>query len=80
MFLPDIRILHTHDNIVIVIEEGAIEGHNVLRVAAVHDLEFSNNTLAHLALRLDMDDLGPRLAGDKQQYSEDGEDGIPCGP
>lgn len=57
--LPNIRILHTHDDIVIGIQKGAIEGDDVLGMAAVHDLELSNDTLAHLALRLDMDDLEP---------------------
>lgn len=61
--LPNICILHTHDDIVIAIQKGAVEGDNVLGVAAVHDLEFSNDTLAHFPLRLDMNDLKPKLAG-----------------
>lgn len=55
--LPNIHVFHTHDHIVVIIQEGAIKGDNVVGMAAMHDLQFSNNALAHLALRFDVNDL-----------------------
>jgi hypothetical protein len=56
--LPNIHVLHTHDHVVVITQEGAVEVDDKLRVAVVHDLEFPHNAAAHLLLGLDVDDLG----------------------
>jgi hypothetical protein len=56
--IPNIHILHTHDNIVVITQESSIEVHDKLRVGIVHDLQFPDNPTAHLFLGLNMDDLG----------------------
>ena len=55
--IPNIHVLHAHDHIVVLVKEGAIEGDNVFGMAAVHDLKLANDTLAHLLLGLNMDNL-----------------------
>jgi len=58
--IPNIHILHTHDNIVVITQESSIEVHDKLRVGIVHDLQFPDNPTAHLFLGLDMDNLVER--------------------
>lgn len=57
---PDIHVLHAHDNIVVVVQEGAIEIDNVFRVTAVHDLELAHDSLPHLPLCLNVNHLQRR--------------------
>lgn len=55
--VPDIHILHAHDHVVVVVEECAVKGDDIVGVAAVHDLELANDALAHLSLRFNVYDL-----------------------
>lgn len=55
--LPDIHVLHTHDNVVVIAQECTIEVDDEFRIAVVHDLEFADNPTAHLFLGLDVDNL-----------------------
>lgn len=55
--LPNVHILHAHDDIVVVIQKGTVECDNVVGVTAVHDLKLANYTLAHFPLGLNVDDL-----------------------
>lgn len=55
--LPNVHVLHAHDHIIVIVQEGTVEGDNVLGMAAVHDLKFSNDSFAHFPLGFDMDDL-----------------------
>lgn len=57
VYLPDVHILHTHDNIVVWVEEGTVESHNVVRVTIVHDLKLAHDSSPHFLLCLDMNDL-----------------------
>lgn len=57
--LPNVHVLHTHDHVVVGIEEGTVKGDNVFAMAVVHDLEFSHNTLAHFSLGFHVDNLWP---------------------
>lgn len=79
LVLPNIRILHTHNDIIIAVQKCAVEGHNVLGVAAVHDLELSNDALPHLALCLDVNDLRTRLDRETRNAEFEEED-LPCEP
>lgn len=55
--LPDIHILHTHDHVVVFIEEGTIECDDIIGVAAMHNLELTHDASSHLLLGFDMNDL-----------------------
>lgn len=54
---PNVRILHAHDNIVIVIQESTVEVDNVFGMTAMHNLQLSNDSLSNFTLRLDVDHL-----------------------
>jgi len=54
---PNIHILHAHDHVVVFVEEGAVEGDDVVGMTPVHDLQFANYAPAHFLFRLDMDNL-----------------------
>lgn len=55
--IPNIHILHAHDDIVIVVEECTVKGHDVIRVTSMHDLQFSHDSLPHFLLSFDVYDL-----------------------
>jgi hypothetical protein len=55
--IPNVHILHAHDNVVVVVEESAVKVDDKLGMAAVHNLQLSDNALADFAVRLDVNDL-----------------------
>ena len=55
--LPDIHVLHAHDDISCVILEGPVKCHNVFRVAVMHDSKFSHDAFSNFVLCFDMDNL-----------------------
>ena len=55
---PYVCIFHAHNDVVVVVEEGAVEVNDVLRMTTVHNLKLSNNSLAHFSLGLNVNDLG----------------------
>jgi hypothetical protein len=57
--IPDIHVLHTHDDVARVVLESAVESDDKVRVAVVHDPQLSYYSLSHLAFCLDVDDLVP---------------------
>lgn len=59
---PYIHVLHTHDDIVVMIQESAVKINNVVGVAPMHNLQLPNDSLAHFLLCFDMDDLSQELA------------------
>jgi hypothetical protein len=56
--LPHIHVFHTHYNVVIMVQESTVEINNVLGMTAMHNLEFSDDTLAYFSFRFDVNDLG----------------------
>lgn len=60
--IPNIHILHTHDNIIVVAEESSIEVYDVLRIAIVHDLQLPNNPTAHLLFGFDVNNLASYMS------------------
>ena len=57
LYIPDIHVLHAHYHIPGRILEGTVKVDNVIRVAVVHDSEFSHDSFPHFVLRFDMYDL-----------------------
>lgn len=55
--LPKVHVFHAHYNVVVAIKKGTVKHDDVFRAAPVHDLKFSYNSFAHLALSFNMDDL-----------------------
>lgn len=55
---PYIHVFHAHYHISRVVLEGAVECHNPVVIAIVHDSQLPYNALAHLVLSLDMYNLG----------------------
>lgn len=54
---PNVHVFHAHDDIVALAQEGAVEIHNVVRVALVHDMQLPHDPATNLLLRLHMYDL-----------------------
>lgn len=55
--IPAVHIFHAHGHVVGLVHEGAIEGDDVWRIALVHDLELSHDSLPHLLFGFDVYDL-----------------------
>jgi hypothetical protein len=55
--IPNVHIFHAHNNVVVVVEESAVKVDDKLGMAAVHNLQLSDNALADFAIRLDVNDL-----------------------
>jgi hypothetical protein len=66
--LPNIHILHAHDYVAVLAQKGTIEVYNVDGIRIVHDLELSNDSLAHFAIRLNVDDLFQTSALNKKLF------------
>ena len=57
---PNVHILHTHDDIVVIAQEGSVEVDNIFGIAIVHNLKFTNDTAPHFFLGFDVDHLVKR--------------------
>lgn len=55
--LPNIAILHTHNDVANVIHEGPKERNYIRRIAFVHNLQLPNYSLANFLLCFDVNDL-----------------------
>jgi hypothetical protein len=55
--IPDVHILHAHDDIVVIAQERAVEVHNIVRVALMHNVKLAHNAAPDFLLGLDMYDL-----------------------
>jgi hypothetical protein len=55
---PDIHVFHAHYYVVMFVQKGAVEGYDVVRLAAMHNLKFAHDSFSQLFVRLDVDDLG----------------------
>lgn len=75
--LPDIHVLHAHDDVSRVVLEGAVEVDDARVVAVVHDAELAHNALPHLVLRLDVYDLSP-ISTSADQPSAGSKTHLPC--
>jgi hypothetical protein len=54
---PAVHVLHAHNDIPSIVEEGTVKGHYIRRVAVMHDMQLAHNLLPHLSLGIDVDDL-----------------------
>ena len=57
LHIPDVHVFHAHYHVIVVIEEGTVESDDIIGMATMHDLKFAHNSLAHLLVGLDVDDL-----------------------
>ena len=55
--LPNVHVLHAHDDITRVVLEGAVEVDNVVRVAVVHDAQLPHDAFPYFVLGFDVYDL-----------------------
>lgn len=55
--LPNVHVLHAHDDIVVLIQECSVKVNDVFGIAAVHDLELAHDSLPHFLLGFHMDNL-----------------------
>jgi hypothetical protein len=54
---PAVHVLHAHDNVASLVQEGSEEGHDVGGIAFVHDLQLAHDLSTDLGLGVDADDL-----------------------
>ena len=54
---PNVHVFHAHNHIIILVQKRAVKCHNVVGMAAVHNLQLSHDPFAHLSFRLDVYDL-----------------------
>lgn len=57
MNLPNIHVLHTHNNIVVLAQECTVKVHDVVGITFVHDVQLADNPASGLLLCFHMYNL-----------------------
>ena len=57
MHLPNIHVFHAHYHVIVGVQECSVERHDIVGMAAVHDLKLPDDSFPHLRLGFNVYDL-----------------------
>ena len=55
---PNVHVLHTHYHVVMLVQEGTVEGDDIIGMAPMHNLELTHDSSSQFLFGFDVYDLG----------------------